>query len=139
MIESKLDELTSKLNNAESLWELVNKTVLIGVWDWHFDNGTLVWDNNMFKLFGVKNPGTSVDYDFFKNCLVPEDHSVVEQSIQDCIRNHTDYKYVFRLASRPGVSIYGNGKCFYDKDGKAYRMMGVNLEAPDACTSSHSL
>jgi len=133
-MESHLEALTKKLNAAEQRLELISNTVLIGIWDWDVVNNKLVWNDAMFELFGVVNTGTPVDYEFFEKCLVGEDAVRVRQVVNDCILTGQLYKYVFKLKSRPGVSVYGTGRCYYDSDGKPYRFLGINLEMPKICT-----
>jgi len=58
--ESRLEALTQKLNAAEQRLELISNTILIGIWDWDIINNKLVWNDAMFELFGVNNPGVSV-------------------------------------------------------------------------------
>jgi PAS domain-containing protein len=41
------------LKKLKERFELAANAANIGIWDWHIRNNSLIWDKNMFKLYGV--------------------------------------------------------------------------------------
>ncbi|HSM83551.1 MAG TPA: PAS domain S-box protein [Nodosilinea sp.] len=101
----------------------------IGTWDWDLQQGTVIWNDNHFKLLGL-DPTTADPYQSWRNAIHPDDLADVEQALQDALQQHTDYEKEYRVVYPDGTLrwIVGRGRGLYDASGKPTRMLGVIID-----------
>lgn len=124
-----LDELSRLLDQEQDRVSLALDACGAGTWDWDITTDQLHWGSGMMRLFGVTYFGNR--YEDFERCLEPDDAVMVRKAVDYAIAHHSFFDCKFRLTSRAGVVIRGRGKCYY-RDGKPVRMVGVNVEEPNA-------
>jgi PAS domain S-box-containing protein len=118
------------LRRLKERFELAINSAHIGIWDWHIRNNTLLWDNNMFELFGIKHEGFDFRYESWMQLIHPEDQPYLEAEIQNAIEYHRPFRSEFRI-NHPklgikNIRIFAN--VIDDKEGKPVRMIGVNWD-----------
>lgn len=123
--QRSLDELSRLLDQEQDRVTLALDACGAGTWDWDMINGQLYWGAGMLRLYGITHFGNR--YEDFERCLEPADVVTVRRAVDYAVEHHSVFDCKFRLTSRPGVIIRGRGKCYY-RDGKPYRMVGVNVE-----------
>lgn len=128
-----LEELSTKLDEAQDRVAMALEACGAGVWDWDLVSGRLFWDAATMRLFGVAVFGGT--YADFERCLQQDDAVRVRQQLDNAIENRTLFNYAFQLVTRPGVILRGRGKCYY-RNGTPTRFVGVNVEEIGARPSS---
>jgi len=106
----KLQELTDRLFNkeqeililGEKLRSIVNATG-IGTWEWDVKKGTLEWNANMFRIFGVDRATFRGTYDDFSKCLHPEDKERIDTILATCAINKKQYSVKYRVVWPNGI------------------------------------
>jgi PAS domain S-box-containing protein len=98
-------------------------------WDWNMVTGEDSFYGDTAGIFSTA-PGDS--YANLRRLIHPEDLERVEKELADAIENHCDYDGEFRVVHPDGRVhwIRGRGKFFYE-DGKAVRMVGVNVDVTE--------
>jgi len=121
--KNKVEKITKRLKVA-------TESAKIGVWDWDVVNNVLVWDDQMFNLYGIKREDFSMAYDAWQKGLHPEDRKMGDDAIQKALKGEKDFNIVFRV-------IWPNKEIRYlrayaiierDKKGKPLNMIGVNFD-----------
>ena len=103
---------------------------IIGIWDWDIPNNTLVWDEVMYKLYGIREQDFGGAYEAWSSAIHPDDKSMAEAEIQAALRGERDYTPEFRVVW-PDSSIHfikAVSKTSFDVEGKPLRMIGVNYD-----------
>lgn len=126
--ESKQSE--GKLKNSETRLKLATKAGKIGIWDWDIINNNLVWDESMYNLYGLGNEDFSGAYEAWRSSLHPEDALFIENEIQGAINGAKEYAAEFRIIRPDGKIRYieAASQTYRDKNGKAVRMVGTNID-----------
>jgi len=118
------------LRRLKERFELAINSAHIGIWDWHIKNNTLLWDKNMFDLFGIKHEGFDFRYESWMQLIHPDDQLCLESEIQNAIEFHRPFRSEFRInhpsAGVKCIRIFAN--VIEDKEGKPVRMIGVNWD-----------
>ncbi len=126
-------EYRKSLEKSEERSILAQKVGRIGFWDLNLVTKELEWSGNVESLFGLTDkmfPGT---FDFFIGLVHEQDREFVEKSIKIAIEKEMEYNIEHRIIW-PDKSVHWMheiGKVFYDKDGKAVRMVGVVRNVTD--------
>jgi len=102
----------------------------IGVWDWDVPTDELIWDDIMYRLYGLRKEDFSGALEAWSKSLHPEDKPRLEAAIQTAMSGEKEYAEQFRVIW-PDGSIHfleGTGRTFRDANGKPLRMVGTNID-----------
>ena len=105
----------------------------IGIWDYDPARGRVVWDDWMYRIYGLDASGHDVDYAAWCRSLHPQDRERTEAEVTACLESGTPLDTGFRIV-RPdgGVRfIKARGEVLRDARGDATRMIGVNLDVTE--------
>ena len=108
-------------------YSFATKTAKIGIWDYDFTKNELIWDDNMFHLYGIDKNDFSGAYEAWESSLHPADKIAAAEAVNKSIQNNTDFKGNFRIIKPNGdiryIKAHGAIKKFADGTTK---MVGVN-------------
>lgn len=121
--EERLLYLTERFNLAKGAAQ-------IGIWDWDVVNNIMVWDAQMYKLYGINKKRFKGGVEDWKERLYREDSVRVEREVQDALSGHKDFDTEFRVQWPDGSIHYikANALVTRDPNGKAVRMTGINID-----------
>ncbi|WP_392480799.1 PAS domain-containing protein [Nostoc sp. C110] len=104
----------------------------IGLWDWNVETGEVLWNNNHFRLLGLK-PETSAAYQLWRDCVHPEDVERIEQAVLNALAEHINFKGEYRVIYPDGKVhwLTGKGRGVYNEAGDPVRMLGVIIDISD--------
>ncbi|MFS0518185.1 PAS domain S-box protein [Nostoc sp. UIC 10607] len=118
------------LQESEEHLRLALEASQMGTWDWNLLTNYLKWSSRQEQLFGL-TPGTFLGkYEAFLACLHPEDRKAVNRKVMDAKDNKSEYYVEYRVIWTDGSIhwIAAKGKCIYDDEGTAIRMLGTCLD-----------
>ena len=101
-----------------------------GVWDWHVDRDELIWDDQMYRLYGIRKEDFSRAYDAWRTAVHPDDQARATEEVAEALRGEKNFDSEFRV-------VWPNGEIRYikafadvitDETGKPVRMVGINWD-----------
>ena len=103
---------------------------IVGVWDWQIADNRLLWDAVMYRLYGLVQSEFGGAYEAWAAAIHPEDKARTEGEIQAALRGEREYAPEFRVVWPDGSirHIKARSRTYFDADGKATRMIGVNYD-----------
>ncbi len=109
--------------------ELALDTSEIGVWEFDFETGELVWDDRMNELYGLPRDGGARGYIHWRNALHPEDLERAEADFAHSIKTRSRYVSEYRIVSPGGEirHVRAIGAVYHDP-GTASKIVGVNWD-----------
>jgi PAS domain S-box-containing protein len=121
--EAELALLTQRLDVA-------TRSGGIGVWEYDIVTNALVWDDQMYKLYGVDKSHFSGAYDAWLTGLHPDDRKQSEEDLQAAIRGERDFEPEFRVIHPNGDIRYikAGATVLRDEAGNALKMIGINYD-----------
>ncbi|MBE9014184.1 PAS domain-containing protein, partial [Pseudanabaenaceae cyanobacterium LEGE 13415] len=130
----RIEHLSNKLiAESDQRLKLALNAAQMGLWDWNFETGEIVWSPDYEQLFGLV-PGSQVsDYATFEACLHPDDRTLVKQMVNRAIETRSSYQCEYRVRWADGSLhwLEGRGHAFYDESGNPIRMTGTVLSIDD--------
>ena len=93
--ERELKESEARLRSSEERLKLAIDAASLGIWDWDVEQDQLVWDDSMYRLYGVRKEEFSGAFDAWSKCLVPEDVARAKADVEAALRG--DREYLVRL------------------------------------------
>lgn len=126
--ERKRSELS--VSESGQRLALATESAHIGIWDWNVAADQLIWDKQMYELYGIREQDFSGAYDAWQRGLHPEDRVRSEAEIAAAIKGSRDFHSEFRVLWPNGEVRYieAHGLVRRAGDGSAVRMIGVNWD-----------
>ena len=102
----------------------------IGIWDFDVTQGTLMWDDWMYRLYGADKDAGVGTYDLWARHLHPDDKAAAEQAVQSAINGPEGLDIEFRIIRPDGriCHLRGTAKVTRDRSGRATRMVGASWD-----------
>ena len=109
---------------------LATRAARVGVWDYDIVNNILVWDDQMFALYGITKDDFSGAYDAWQAGLHPDDKVQGDKEIQMAIRGEKEFDTEFRVKWPDGTirNIRALAVVQHDSSGKPVNLIGTNWD-----------
>ena len=120
---------------------LATKAGGVGVWDYDIVNNKLIWDEQMFRLYGITQETFGGAYEAWKAGLHPDDLDRGDQEIQIALRGEKEFDTEFRVIWPDGAthSIRAIANVERDASGSPVRMIGTNWDITAQKTAEKAL
>jgi len=137
--ERKQAELSLKMINGRMT--LAADSAGIGIWDLDLVNNELVWDDWMFRLYGIKREDFGGAYEAWQQGVHPEDLERSSAEVEQAKSGGKDFDTEFRIVlPNAGVRhIKANGIIVKDDEKKPIRMIGTNIDITERKLSEQRL
>jgi len=100
----------------------------MGVWDLDLASGELIWDDQMFELYGLSRDACNPSHEYWlRNVLHPEDRPAVEDSVRAALAGEAPLYLEFRARIPDGSTRYfkSHAMVLRDPEGRPIRMIGI--------------
>lgn len=126
----QLRESEIQMRESQERLKAAASAGIVGVWDWDVLNDQLVWDEVMYRLYGLDKNDFAGAYDAWASAIYPEDKAYTEGEIQAALRGEREYAPEFRVLWPDGSihHIKAMSHTTFDEQGKPLRMIGVNYD-----------
>ena len=131
--ELELKESEARLRLSEERLKLAVDGASLGIWDWDVERDRLVWDNSMYRLYGVRKEEFSGAFDAWSKCILPEDVARAKADVEAALRGEHEYLSDFKVRRADGAIriIRGVAQIIRNADDKPARMVGINRDVTD--------
>jgi PAS domain S-box-containing protein len=131
-----LMDITERRLAEESLKQMSARLSLalrvggIGVWDYDIVNNMLLWDNQMFAIYGIREEDFSRAYDAWWKGLHPDDKIRGDEEMQMAIRGEKEFNTEFRVVWPDGSTHFVRALAAVQRDnsGHALSIIGTNWD-----------
>ena len=102
----------------------------VGVWDLDILNNILLWDDQMFALYGTKREGFNSAYETWLAGIHPDDKKRADEEIQMAIRGEKEFNTEFQVCWPDGSirNIRALANVQFDISGKTHHIIGTNWD-----------
>ncbi|MBK8395824.1 MAG: PAS domain-containing protein [Leptospiraceae bacterium] len=110
--------------------DLATKAASIGVWDYNIVENKLVWDDQMYVLFGINKNAFSGIYEAWRSSLHPEDRERSEREVELAIKGEKEFNTEFRIVwpDNSVRHIRALATVIRDSDNQPLRLVGTNWD-----------
>ncbi len=123
------------LRASEERMRLATEATEVGIWEWNVLSGTLRWDAQMFRLYGVVPTADGfVSYETWSRAVRPEDLARQEELLADTVRRCGKSSREFHILRADN----GECRCIQsvetvrtNEEGKAEWVLGTNLDVTE--------
>jgi PAS domain S-box-containing protein len=119
------------LRESSRRLELATASARLGIWDRNLVEGTSVWNDRMYEMYGLDRQAVPPSYrDWCRDTLHPEDRAAMDALVQAAIAGDRPYDAAFRIVRPDGAirHIKSNGHVLRDAGGRAIGIIGINQD-----------
>ena len=124
------ERLSAEIKQAAMRLSLATRASGVGIWVFDLVSNNLIWDDQMFKLYGITSGTFSSAYEAWIKCLHPDDAAFGHEQIQMAIRGEKEFNTEFRVCWPDGSvhNLRGIAALQRDETGKPLQMIGTNWD-----------
>lgn len=102
----------------------------VGIWDWNLITQELIWDDSMYELYHRCRDNFSGTGDAWRESVHPEDLDRGNREVEAAVSGEKTFDTEFRVCWPTGEvrHIKAAAKVFFDEQGIATRMLGINVD-----------
>ena len=132
-----IDKLERKKHDLlESNWRLTAavKAAKIGIWDWNISNDSLLWNTEMYEIYGLDQSITEINFSIWESSVVPKDRDFAVKAINDSISERKPFDIEFSITQPNGLLriIRSQADVIYNEQNQPIRMIGTNIDVTEA-------
>lgn len=111
-------------------FNLATHVAQIGIWDLDIQKNELIWDDQMYKLYGLHPGDFNGAYEAWLSGVHPEDRARSDEEAQQALRGEKEYDTEFRVLWPDGSVHWLKtiGQIFQDQEGNPFRVLGINYD-----------
>ncbi|MDR4516066.1 MAG: EAL domain-containing protein [Nitrosomonas sp.] len=129
-------DITERVNQRLEIEEAHNRIALatdsgeIGIWEYNITEGTLKWDEWMYKLYGLLPTNQTAAYDLWVKHVHPDDRANAEKAIEKAIVGITPFNTEFRIVLNDGSirHLRAAARIKRGQQTKTLKMIGVSWD-----------
>jgi PAS domain S-box-containing protein len=76
----------------------------IGSWEWTLRTNTVVWSDELYRIYGLAPKACSITFESFLARVHPDDREKVSRSVSEAVKNKSPFRYRERIL-RPDGSV----------------------------------
>ncbi len=129
------------LTDSQQRLTLASESAGIGIWDWDVVTGELIWDTQMYALYGIREEDFSGAYDAWQRGLHPDDRARAEAEIAAAVQGANGFHTEFRILWPNGEVRHIEAHAVAERvaDGSTAHMVGVNRDITERKWAEHEL
>ena len=129
-LEDRVRERSAELQDLYDRLNLATRSAKLGIWDWDIQKNILVWDAQMYVLYGLEEGEFGGAYEAWLHSIHPEDRDASGEAIESALRGEREYDIEFRIRWKDGSLhwIKADGLVTRDEQGQPVRMVGTNYD-----------
>jgi PAS domain S-box-containing protein len=130
VLEERVAARTVELEAIRQRLELATGAAGIGIWEWNCKTDALLWDSQMYRVFGIGRSDFDDTIQGWATRLHPEDLPVQQALLQVALRREREFDSTYRICWPDGSihHIKANAITLFDAQGFPDRMIGVNYD-----------
>jgi len=120
-------EAAQALAKSEARLRRAQEVAQAGSWELDLIGGELFWSDEVYRMFGLPR-GTFLDYETFRNCVMPEDRDYVNEKWQAALAG-APYDIEHRICVADGAKwVRERAEVEFDQAGRAIRGIGTVID-----------
>jgi PAS domain S-box-containing protein len=121
------------LRESEGRLLRAQEAARVGTWEWNIATGEAVWSEMIWQLLGLEPGDGDATVDRFASFIHPEDRERAQQKGDKVLEHGENHDDEFRIIRTDGEVLWlaSKGRVIRSADGRAERMIGVNIDVTD--------
>ncbi|WP_158212236.1 PAS domain S-box protein [Natranaerobius trueperi] len=133
--------IENELKEAKDRYDIAVNAANIGVWEWNIKTNELIWDKNMYYLYGTTPEVTKDRLTKWIDSLHPEDKEKNIDLLMKAKNDEQKFDTQFRVVWSDGTIKYlkAFAEVIHDPDGNPEKMIGTNYDVTKQVRATQKL
>jgi diguanylate cyclase (GGDEF)-like protein/PAS domain S-box-containing protein len=120
-------EADKTLRRSQDVMQKAQQIARFGSWEWNIQTGSLVWSDEIYRIFGLQPQEFAPSYDAFLERIHPEDRAKVVDAVNAAVVHDQAYDMEHRILYPSGIErvVVEKGEVFRNDKGEAVHMVGT--------------
>ncbi|MEI6577489.1 MAG: PAS domain S-box protein [Bacteroidota bacterium] len=138
---SKRKQAEEEVKQVSARLSLATRAGGVGIWDFDVVNNILVWDGQMFALYGINKEDFGGAYEAWRSGLHPDDKARGDAEIEMALKGEKEFDTEFRVVWPNGTvrNIRAMSIVQHDESGRPLRMIGTNWDITEQKMAEETL
>jgi PAS domain S-box len=99
----------------------------MGSWEWEIGRNTIIWSDEMYRLYGLEPGSGDIDLESYQNLVHPDDRPISHDVVGEALKTGEPFTFHHRVIRPDGIEriFHARGKVVRDADGIPVRMLGT--------------
>jgi PAS domain S-box-containing protein len=126
-LEQEVAHRTARLREAQRIAH-------IGNWEWDIVDNTLIWSDEIYRIFGLAPQQFGATYEAFLQAAHPEDRQLVDACVREALEQRHPYSIDHRILLPDGTvrHVHEQAEVSRGEDGQPVGMLGTVQDITDA-------
>lgn len=140
-LNNQLEQKNYELKKISARLALAASAGGVGLWEYDLTNNILLWDNEMFVLYGISKMDFAGTYQTWQASIFPDDQPGFDDEIKMAIRGEKELATEFRIVWPDGSIHYIRALATLQSDdsGKITYLLGNNWDITEQKKSEEAL
>ncbi|QPB82052.1 PAS domain S-box protein [Pseudoalteromonas rubra] len=140
-VEEQIRAAKEKADVSAFRMQLANDSAGIGVWEWDLLTNALVWDDWMYRLYGISEETFSGAYEAWENSVHPDDIASARALLESAIAGTGYYDTEFRVVHPDGRirTMKATAEVIRNEQNQAVKVIGVNYDITEKVTAMKTM
>ncbi len=127
---SKVNELERKFSQKSRLLNDAEHLLQIGTWDWDIETNSIVWSDEMYRIFDLNQDSFHPSYDNWIKAIHPDDRKEVKKQLDSLRTRRNDVRFSYRINCSNGEIRYVESWCVLELQSKELpsRYIGTTVD-----------
>ncbi len=121
-------EREKKLKESLKRYDIVSKATSDTIWDLNLETDQMLYNDNIFEMFGYKQKEVEQVGDWWRNKIHPDDLSYIDETLAGVLKNDEErfqMEYRFKASDGTYKHVFDRAFVIKDENGKAIRIIGA--------------
>jgi PAS domain S-box-containing protein len=126
-------EAEERLRRSERQLAEAQRLAHIGNWEWDIPTNTVVWSDELYRIFGFEPQEFRASYEVFLERLHPDDRPQVIAVIEKALEHPGAFTHYHRVILPDGTVriLHNRGEVLVGEDGRPVRMFGTEEDVTE--------
>jgi PAS domain S-box-containing protein len=121
-----------EIDTTRELLDETEELLQFGSWAWDLNTQSVTWTSGLYSLLGYfpEEIEGRIDYDFYLSHVLEESYQSFQDTIQQSIRNKTDFDLEYFIRTKSGVikTVSTKGKIVKNEVGDVVKVLCINRD-----------
>lgn len=123
-------QLYQQLTASQAQLNLALQSGQIGIWSWDIVSDRVIWDDQMYQIFGVDQETFVSTLAAVQQCIHPEDRDSFAQHLRQTLAEEVEHNLEYRVVYPNGEihHVAARGRPFFNDSGQPVCLTGIALD-----------
>jgi PAS domain S-box-containing protein len=120
-------EIEARASHSEHLLAIAQQITHIGSWEWSLRTGTVVWSDELYRIYGLEPQSCPITFETFLDRLHPDDRATIERAVGEAVKTQSPFHYRERIVRPDGTirELDSMGEPRFDEGGRFLGLIGT--------------